>query len=100
LFWFAPALVYWDEVSPVKSLFFSFVACMRNIGALTVYSLVWILAFIAMGMVVVLIASLSGSEDAVVAVLYPSAMVMAAMFFTSIYFTYADSFSIPSVHLA
>ena len=100
LFWFAPALVYWDEVSPVKSLFFSLVACMRNIGALTVYSLVWILAFMAIGMVVVLIASLLGSEDAVIAVLYPSAMVMAAMFFTSIYFTYADSFSIPSVHLA
>ena len=100
LFWFAPALVYWNDVSPMKSLFFSMVACIRNIGAFTVYSLVWMLAFMVIGLAVVLVASLSGSEEAVALVLYPTAMVMAAMFFSSIYFTYADSFSIPSVHLA
>jgi hypothetical protein len=100
LFWFAPALVYWNNVSPMKSLFFSMVACIRNIGAFTVYSLVWMLAFMVIGLGVVLVASLSGSEEAVALVLYPTAMVMAAMFFSSIYFTYADSFSIPSVHLA
>ena len=100
LFWFAPALVYWDKVSPMKSLFFSLVACIRNIGAFTVYSLVWMLAFMVIGLGVVLVAGLSGSGEAVALVLYPTAMVMAAMFFSSIYFTYADSFSIPSVHLA
>jgi hypothetical protein len=100
LFWFAPALVYWNNVSPTKSLFFSMVACIRNIGAFTVYSLVWMLAFMVIGLGVVLVAGLSGSEEAVGLVLYPSARVMAAMFFSSIYFTYADSFSIPSVHLA
>ena len=100
LFWFAPALVYWNNVSPTKSLFFSMVACIRNIGAFTVYSLVWMLAFMVIGLGVVLVAGLSGSQEAVGLVLYPSAMVMAAMFFSSIYFTYADSFSIPSVHLA
>jgi hypothetical protein len=100
LFWFAPALVYWNNLSPMKSLFFSMVACIRNIGAFTVYSLVWMLAFMVIGLGVVLVAGLSGSEDAVALVLYPTAMVMAAMFFSSIYFTYADSFSIPSVHLA
>ena len=100
LFWFAPALVYWNNLSPMKSLFFSMVACIRNIGAFTVYSLVWMLAFMVIGLGVVLVAGLSGSEEAVALVLYPAAMVMAAMFFSSIYFTYADSFSIPSVHLA
>ncbi|MDB5963598.1 MAG: hypothetical protein JWQ72_98, partial [Polaromonas sp.] len=29
LFWHAPALVHWHGVSPVKSLFFSFVACYK-----------------------------------------------------------------------
>ena len=100
LCWHAPALVYWDGVPPVKSLFFSFVACTRNMGAFTVYSLAWMLAFMVIGFSVVLLASLTGSEDAVVAVLFPSAMLMAAMFFTSIYFTYAESFSTPTVHLA
>jgi hypothetical protein len=27
LFWHAPALVHWHGISPVKSLFFSLVAC-------------------------------------------------------------------------
>jgi hypothetical protein len=39
LFWHAPALVHWHGVTPVKSLFFSVVACVRNIGAFT--SMVW-----------------------------------------------------------
>jgi hypothetical protein len=46
------------------------------------------------------VAGLSVSEEAVALVLYRTAMVMAAMFFSSIYFTYADSFSIPGVRLA
>ena len=30
MFWHAPALVHWHGVAPVKSLFFSVVACLRN----------------------------------------------------------------------
>jgi hypothetical protein len=33
LFWHAPALVHWHGVSPLKSLFFSFMACYKNFGA-------------------------------------------------------------------
>ena len=44
LFWHAPALVHWHGVTPVKSLFFSFVACMRNFWAFTVYGVVWMAA--------------------------------------------------------
>jgi hypothetical protein len=42
LFWHAPALVHWHGVSPMKSLFFSIVACVRNVGAFTVYGLAWL----------------------------------------------------------
>lgn len=38
-FWHAPALVHWHRVPPAKSLFFSFVACFKNFGALTVFGL-------------------------------------------------------------
>ena len=69
-------------------------------GAFTVYSLVWMLAFMDIGLVVVLVAGLSGSKEAVALVLYRTAMVMAAVFFRSIYFAYANSFSIRSVYLA
>jgi len=92
LFWHAPALVHWHGISPVKSLFFSFVACLRNFWAMTVYSLVWMCAFLAMGMVVAVIAALAGNAETVTAIMFPSGMLMAAMFFTSIYFTFQDSF--------
>jgi hypothetical protein len=92
LFWHAPALVYWHGVSPIKSLFFSLVACMRNFWAFTVYSLVWLGSFLAMGMVVALVSALLGSPEAVSGIMFPLAMLMAAMFFTSIYFSFRDCF--------
>jgi hypothetical protein len=92
LFWHAPALVHWHGISPVKSLFFSLVACLRNFWAMTIYSLAWMCAFLAMGMAVAVVAAIAGNPEAVTAIMFPSAMLMAAMFFTSIYFTFQDSF--------
>jgi hypothetical protein len=88
--------VHWHGISPVKSLFFSFIACFRNFGAFTVYGLVWLGAFMLMGMVVASLAALTGSAELVTATLFPSALLMAAMFFTSIYFTFLDSFETSS----
>lgn len=98
LFWHAPALVYWHGVSPVKSLFFSLVACVRNFWAFTLYTLVWLGAFLAMGMVVALIAAALGNPEAVTGIMFPVAMVLAAMFFTSIYFSFQDCFEDGSAH--
>ena len=95
LFWHAPALVHWHGVSPLKSLFFSLVACMRNMGAFTVYGLAWLGVFMAGGLVVVLLASLIGSPEFAAAAMVPVALLMAAMFFTSIYFTVRDCFVTP-----
>jgi len=92
LFWHAPALVHWHGISPVKSLFFSMVACFRNFWAFTVYSLTWLGAFLAMGIVVAIVAGLTGSGELVSTLLFPGAMVLAAMYFTSIYFTFVDCF--------
>jgi hypothetical protein len=44
------------------------------------------------GLVLTLLALLTGSESAVSFVMLPAALLMAAMFFTSIYFTFKDSF--------
>jgi hypothetical protein len=92
MFWHAPALVHWHGVSPLKSLFFSMVACMRNFGAFTVYGLVWLGAFLAMGILVALASAVSGSAELAQMVMFPAALLMAAMFFTSIFFTYQSSF--------
>jgi hypothetical protein len=92
LFWHAPALVHWHGVSPVKSLFFSFMACYKNFGALTVFGLAWTGVFVLAAIVVALIASLLGNPMLANAAMFPVALVIVAMFFTSIYFTFRDSF--------
>ena len=92
LFWHAPALVYWHGVAPVKSLFFSLVACLRNFWAFTVYGLVWFGAFLAVGVVLAIVVSLLGNPEFMGLLMFPLALLMAAMFFTSIYFSFRDCF--------
>jgi hypothetical protein len=92
MFWHAPALVHWHGVSPAKSLFFSMVACLKNFGAFLVYGLTWLLVFVAVTMVFALAGGLFGGPEMARAVMMPTALLMAAMFSTSIYFTFLDSF--------
>jgi hypothetical protein len=92
LFWHAPALVHWHGVSPVKSLFFSFMACYKNFGAMTVFGLAWTGVFVLAAVAVALIASLAGNPMLANVAMLPVALVIVAMFFTSIYFTFRDSF--------
>ena len=100
-FWHAPALVHWHGVPPVKSIFFSFVACWRNIGALTLFAIAWLGVFIGVGIGISLVAgmlvavgSTGGGAVATVgsALMVGGALVMAAMFFSSIWFSFRDSF--------
>ena len=95
LFWHAPALVHWHGVPPVKSLFFSAIACWRNFGAFAVYLLAWAGVFVAGAMLILLISSALGGNDLSAAVLMPGALLMAAMFFTSVYFSVKDCFELP-----
>ena len=91
-FWHAPALVHWQGIPPVKSLFFSFFACLKNFRAFAVYGFVWLGLFIGVGMALTTVAALIGGPGAAAAAIFPTAMLMAAMFFTSIYFTIKDCF--------
>ena len=93
LFWHAPALVHWHGISPVKSLFFSFMACYKNWAALTIYGLAWAGIFMLAMVVVTVIAVLFGNPTVAALAMFPVALVVMAMFFTSVYFTFRDSFS-------
>jgi len=93
MFWHAPALVHWHGITPAKSLFFSTVACWRNLGALVVFGLGWMGVFLGVGTVLGLLAGLAGGGNVVRAVMMPAALLMAAMFTSSIYFTFRDSFT-------
>lgn len=93
VFWHAPALVHWHRIDPVKSLFFSAMACWKNLGAFIVYALGWFGCFLLAGVVVALLASLFDSPTMAATVMLPVALIMAAMFFSSVYATFRDSFT-------
>lgn len=92
MFWHAPALVHWHGVSPVKSLFFSTVACLRNARAFLMYALAWIGVVFAAALVITLIATMTSNPQVAAAALMPLGLLITAMFSTSLYFTFRDSF--------
>ena len=92
MFWHAPALVHWHQVPPVKSVFFSLVACLRNFWAFTLYGLVWMALLIVLVLAISVLATLANNAQLAQLVLLPCSMLIAAMFFTSTYFTFRDCF--------
>lgn len=92
LFWHAPALVHWHGISPGKSLFFSALACWTNKAALVVFFFAWMAVFLGFAMAIVMIAMLLGGPSALGVVAFPVVMLLSAMFFSSLYFTFRDSF--------
>jgi hypothetical protein len=104
LFWHAPGLVHWHGVPPVKSLFFSIVACVRNFGAFVVFGLAWFSVFALGGVLLSLVSALltvlgifgaENSHSAIGGLMMGLAMLMAAMFFSSIVFSFRDCFQPP-----
>jgi len=92
MFWHAPALVHWHGISPAKSLFFSIVACTRNVGALTLYTLAWLGLFMGVAVALMMLSIVLGAPGLMSTLMFPTAMLLAAMFFSSIWFTFRDSF--------
>ena len=92
MFWHAPALVHWYQVPPIKSVFFSLVACLRNFWAFTLFGMVWMAILVSIVLVISLVAGLTGNPQLAGLVLLPASMLIAAMFFTSTYFTFRDCF--------
>jgi hypothetical protein len=77
-------------------MFFSAVACWRNLGAFGIYMLSWISIFVIGATLALTFSSLLGGSDTTAAILMPGALLMSAMFFTSIYFSVKDCFDLPS----
>lgn len=93
-FWHAPALLHWHHVPPVKALFFSFVTCVRNIGAMFVFMICWtgvaLLASLVLALVGSLMASVLGPIGA--GVMVGGTFLLSAMFFASAWFSFRDCF--------
>lgn len=92
LFWHAPALVHWHGISPAKSLFFSAVACLRNFGAMFMYGLSWLGVFLVVGFALSTVGMMLGGVAVARSIMMPTVLILVAMFSTSLYFTFRDSF--------
>jgi hypothetical protein len=92
VFWHAPALVHWHDVPPVRSLFFSLVACLRNFGALLLFMLAWAGLSLLVAFGLVLLTALLGLPALLGVAMMPLSLLMGAMFITSLWFTFHDSF--------
>lgn len=95
LFWHAPALILWGRMSVSKALFFSLVACWRNLGAFAIYALCWVGVVVALGLFDRFVLSqipvpLLGNVLAIAC-----AMWVASAFYASLYFTVVDCFEAP-----
>jgi len=92
VFWHAPALVHWHGVPAIKSLFFSSVACLRNWRAFLVFGLMWTVVFMSTALILSLVSGLMGDGELVSVPLLPAMLMLAAMFFCSVYFSFRDCF--------
>ena len=95
-FWHAPALVHWHRLPPLKSLFFSAVAVLRNARAFLVYGLLWMGLSLGVGLFLMLVLAMTAMSTDIgvaTAALFPLSVIIAAMFFTSLWFTFRDSFT-------
>jgi hypothetical protein len=93
--WFAPILVAWHDVPPVKALFFSWIALWRNRWAFTVYTLCWGALDIAITLPLTQIAALAGGSLLALMVMIPLMVAIVAMLYCSFYATYRGSFDVP-----
>jgi hypothetical protein len=93
-FWHAPSLVHWGAQSAAKAMFFSTVACWRNKGALTIYSLGWGAVIMVFALLSTTVFALLGVPQMAFAALTPAMLMLSAAFYASLYFTFADSFEV------
>lgn len=99
-FWFAPLLTAWDGVPAAKSVFFSFVASLRNWRAFTAYGLAVIVAGVAVpGLILVLAGMMSQSLLSILSVALRMVLifVLAPTLVASVYISYRDVFRAPRV---
>jgi hypothetical protein len=92
-FWHAPALVHWNGVPALKALFFSLTACWANKWAMLVYVAGWVLVLALASNLIIGLASLIGGGALLQWLVLPLSLLAAALFHTSMYYTYRDSFT-------
>lgn len=91
-YWHAPALAVWGGQSAGQALFSSTLALWRAKGAFTLYSVGWMAAVAAFGVVLALLFSLLGLRQFVGFLGVPAGLIFSAAFYVSLWFTFVDCF--------
>lgn len=92
VFWHVPALIHWARLPLGKALFFSAVACWRNLGAFTVYGACWVAMVLLVGVPIQLVAAII--PEPVIATMFAAAagLWVASAFYASLYFSVVECF--------
>jgi hypothetical protein len=94
-FWFAPLLTVWDEITPMKSVFFSFVAVWRNWRPFFIYVLsVSVMAIVLPGLLLITASAVSSTLVNVLSIVLKMVLIfiMAPTMMASVYISYQDVF--------
>jgi hypothetical protein len=91
-FWHAPALMHWEGHGLAKSLFSSTIACWRNKTAFAMYSLAWFGVLFLTNVASTLLVLVAGNIQIAAFMAMPIFLMLATIFYVSLYFTFADCF--------
>lgn len=93
-FWHAPALVQWGGQSALQALFSSTLALWRARGAFTVYFLGWLVVMLGAAAALTTLAAVTGASQVLGMLAVPVGLVFSAAFYTSLWFSFNDSFGL------
>jgi hypothetical protein len=92
IFWYAPVLVAWHQISVSRALFFSGIACWRNKWVFLVYGLSWLGVFLAIDSALSLLVWIGLPSTIAATVQVPINIVGGAVLYCSFYPSYASVF--------
>lgn len=93
-FWFAPLLVAWHGVTPVKAIFFSWIACWRNRGAFVTFGVIFGILMVAIPFILEAFFRAIGAGDFMSFIVTPYSLAMLTILYCAFYATYRGCFNV------
>lgn len=94
--WFAGPLIAWQKMPLFKAVFYSFFASIKSVRAFIIFALSWFaVAGIIPAMLMITIAALTGSQDAVVMLMLPVSLLSNVILYCTFYPSYKSVFGQP-----